>query len=194
MTENTQDQSLLGGGVGWGAGRLPATRGLTPGFKPQHSGQGGPSRPQPDLLAFPPRPSRSRVPTTFLQQPRASRLSWGARHRCQHSSSHFIPQNPCAVGTAIIPYFTDLESKLQRVQRGALDLAPAVPCPHPLPKHPVHPRREVWLTPLWGLPTCRGRLEWKLQWRGGRMRGLWGKQVREHRFALLGEGGGGVKR
>ena len=106
----------------------------------------------------------------------------------------FYPPKPCAVGMAIIPNFTDLESKLQRVQRGALDLAPAVPCPHPLPKHPVHPRREVWLTPLWGLPTCKGRLEWKLQWRGGRMRGLLGKQVREHHFALLGEGGGGVKR
>lgn len=193
-------------------GCLPATRGLTPGFKPQHSRQGGPVHPQPDLLAFPPRPPRSRVPTTFLLQPRTSRLSQtspgllfprGPRPRLEEGrprpGSARGPVTDVSTGHPIlspkspVPWvrLSSLISKIWKVShRGCKE----VPCPHPLPKHPVHPRRGVWLTPLWGLPTCKGRLDWKLQWRGGRMRGLLGKQVREHHFALLGEGGGRVKR
>lgn len=66
-------------------------------------------------------------------------------------------------------------------------------CPAPTPSKSTQCTQGggVWLTPLWGPPTCKGRLEWKLGWRGDRMRGLSGKQVREHHFALLGEGGGG---
>lgn len=77
----------VGWGCGGGAGSLPATRGLTPGFKPQHSRQGGPAHPQPDLLAFPPRLPRSRLPTTFLLQPRISRLS-------QTSPGLLFPRGP----------------------------------------------------------------------------------------------------
>ena len=68
--DDSQDQSLVGGG---GPSHLLEV--LTPGFKPQHRGQGGLAHPQPALLAFPPRPPRSQLPTTFLLQPRASRLS-----------------------------------------------------------------------------------------------------------------------